>query len=72
MARLIRTGEIEAIDLKHLHSSDILYLDDEIHATVTGKLQNGGFAEICIEVKRGVVHLIKTITTSLRNRATTK
>lgn len=68
MAQLIRTGEVEAIDLKHLHSADVLYLDDEIHATVTGNLQNGGFAEICLDIRHGIVHLIKVITTSMRNR----
>lgn len=64
MARLIRTGEFEAVDLKHLHSADILYLDDEIDATVTGPHPNGGFAEIFMEVKKGLLGLIRFIKTS--------
>lgn len=43
MAKLIRTGEMVAIDLKHLHSADLLYLDDEIEATMTGCHSNGTF-----------------------------
>lgn len=64
MARLIRTGEFEAIDLKHLHSRDLLYLDDEIDATMCGRHPNGGFAEIFIELKQGLLGLIKFIKTS--------
>ena len=69
MAKLTPTGEFEAIDLKHLHSKDLLYLDDEIDATVTGRHPNGGFAEIFIELKQGLLGLIKFIkTTKPENR----
>jgi hypothetical protein len=64
MAKLIRTDELEAIDLKHLHSKDILYLDDEIHDTVAGAHPNGGFAKICLEIKNGLMGLIEFIKTS--------
>jgi hypothetical protein len=64
MAKIIRTGEVEAITLKHLHSRDILYLDDEIDTTLTGKHPNGGFARICMEVKNGILGLIEFIKTS--------
>lgn len=64
MAKLIRTGEFETIDLKHLHSADLLYLDDEIHATVSGCHSNGGFAEIFLEIKHGLLGLVKFIKTS--------
>lgn len=64
MAKIIPTGEIEAIDLKRLHTKDILYLDDEIDTTVAGPRPNGGFARICLEVKNGIVGLIEFIKTS--------
>lgn len=64
MAKLIRTDELEAITLKHLHSRDLLYLDDEIDTTLTGLHPNGGFARICLEVKNGVLGLIEIIKTS--------
>lgn len=64
MAKITPTGEHEAIDLKRLHSRDILYLDDEIDTTLTGKHPNGGFAKICLEVKNGIVGLIEFIKTS--------
>lgn len=64
MAQLIPTGEMKAIDLKYLHSKDILYLDDEIDTTVTGPHPNGGFARICLEVKSGLLGLIEFIKTS--------
>ena len=64
MARIIPTGELPAIDLKHLHSREILYLDDEIDTTLTGKHPNGGFAKICMEVKSGILGLIEFIKTS--------
>lgn len=69
MAKLTPTGELEAIDLKRLHSKDILYLDDEIDATLTGTHPNGGFAKICLEVKQGILGLIEFIkTTKPENR----
>ena len=68
MAKLIQTGEFEAVDLKRLHSADLLYLDDEIDATLTGRHSNGGFAEICLELRRGVIELIKFVKTSKRDQ----
>lgn len=69
MAKITPTGELEAIDLKHLHSRDLLYLDDEIDATLTGQHPNGGFAEIFLEVKQGILGLIKIVKTMrLENR----
>jgi hypothetical protein len=73
MALLIPTSELPAIELplppgavplKHLHTREILYLDDEIDTTMTGKHPNGGFARICLEVKNGVLGLIEFIKTS--------
>jgi hypothetical protein len=64
MAKIIPTGEMVAIDLKHLHTSEILYLDDEVDTTVSGKHPNGGFAEALLEWKNGILGLIKFIKTS--------
>lgn len=64
MAQLIRTGEFIAIDLKHVHSADILYLDEEIDESLTGKTSNGGFAEIILDLRAGIIGLIKFIKTS--------
>jgi hypothetical protein len=69
MAQIIPTGKIEAIPLKHLHAKDLLYLDDEIDETLAGKHPNGGFAEIFIELKNGLLGLVKFIkTTKPENR----
>lgn len=64
MTQIIPTGEHKAINLKHLHSRDILYLDDEISTTLTGRHPNGGFARIRIEVRNGILGLIEFIKTS--------
>jgi hypothetical protein len=64
MAKLIRTGEMEAIDLKHLHSYDLLYIDEEIEETLTGKTSNGGFADIFLDLRSGIVGLIQFIKTT--------
>lgn len=65
MAKILPTDvNLPAIDLKHFHSRDILYLDDEIDATVTGTRSNGGFAEIFLEVKHGLIGIIKFLKTS--------
>jgi hypothetical protein len=64
MAKLIRTGELEAIDLKHLHSYDILYIDEEIEETLAGKTSNGGFADIFLDLRAGIVGLIEFIKTT--------
>jgi hypothetical protein len=64
MAKIIQTDEIEAIDLKHLRSKDILYLDEEIDSTLTGKRSNGGFLKVLLEWKNGVLGLIESIKTS--------
>jgi hypothetical protein len=58
MCKIILTGEIEAIDLKSLHSSEIMQLD----AHVTGITdRNGGYADIFIELRRGIFTLLKII-----------
>lgn len=65
MAKLVPTdANLPAIDLKHFHFRDIQYLDDEIDATMTGCHPNGGFAEIFLEVKHGLIGLIKFLKTS--------
>lgn len=64
MAKLIQTGEMEAINLKHLRSADLLYLDDEIDRTITGQTGNGGFADIFIDLRRGIIELIRFTITS--------
>lgn len=64
MAQIIRTGEMKAIDLKHLHSSDLLYLDEEIDESLSGRTSNGGFADIILDLRRGVIGLIKFVKTS--------
>lgn len=72
MAQLIRTGEFAAIDLKHVHSADILYLDEEIDETLSGKTSNGGFAEIILDLRAGIIGLIKFIKTSKSEHRKTK
>ena len=56
MAKLILTGEFEAIDLKALHGSDVLELDTRIDDV---QKRNGGFADILIELRRGICTLFK-------------
>lgn len=52
MAKLIMTGEHVAIDLKHLHGNDIMQLDEHVSRIVS---TNGGFADLCMELRRGVI-----------------
>ena len=52
MAKLILTGQSEAIDLKHLHGDDIMQLDEHVSRIVSA---NGGFADLCMELRRGVI-----------------
>ena len=52
MAKLILTGEFEAIDLKHLHGNDIMQLDEHVSRIVS---TNGGFADLMMELRRGVI-----------------
>ena len=56
MAKLIVTGKIEAIDLKALHGSDVLELDTRVNDVTQ---RNGGFADIFIELRRGLCTLLK-------------
>ena len=56
MAKLILTGEFEAIDLKALHGDDILELDTHISDV---RSRNGGFADIFIELRRGICTLLR-------------
>lgn len=63
--KIIPTGEMEAIDLKYLHSADVLYLDRMIETTA-GPDGNGGFAKVLLEVRKAAVHVIEFTITSLR------
>lgn len=64
MARLIKTGEMEAIDLKYIHSSEILYLDQKVSQVQT----EGGFGKILLEIKHGLIHLAECTTSQIFNR----
>lgn len=52
MAKLILTGQMEAINLKHLHGDDIMQLDEHVSRIVG---TNGGFADLYMELRRGVI-----------------
>jgi hypothetical protein len=56
MARLIPTGKHEAIDLKSLHSSEIIQIDEE---ATNLKERNGGYADWFMEMRKGVFTLLR-------------
>lgn len=65
MAKLIITGEMEAVQLENVHSSEILYLERTVGRI---KAENGGFGKVFIELKRGFVFLIECTTSQIFNR----
>ena len=61
MAKLIHTGEIEAIDLKHLHGSQIVMLDQ---AADDASHEDGGEAIWLVVLKGGVLQFLRSLVTS--------
>lgn len=65
MALLIETGQMEAIPigigtpLKVLRSYEILKLDECAESAVQ---KNGGFADLMIELRRGLAKFVKCLT----------
>ena len=55
MAKIIVTGQHEAISLKVLHGQQVLQVDEEAHEMIS---RNGGFAEFILALKRGVFDLV--------------
>ena len=54
MAKLIPTGEIEAIDLKFFHSKQLIALEKIAAKQVE---RNGGFGRLVLWLKRGVLEI---------------
>jgi hypothetical protein len=65
MAKLTRTGEMEAIQLENVHSDEILYLERTVGRI---KAENGGFGKVFIELKRGLIFLVECTTSQIFNR----
>lgn len=65
MAKLVPTGEHPAIQLEHVHTQEILYLERTLERV---KKENGGFGKLFIELKRGMVFLIESTTSQIFNR----
>lgn len=63
--KIIPTGEMEAIQLDHIHSAEVLYLERTVGRV---KAENGGFATVLIEWKRGLVSLIECTTSQMFHR----
>ncbi len=54
MAKLILTGEFEAIDLKHIHGEQIMTLEHTAEQMIA---RNGGYAWLKLWLKQGVYDL---------------
>ena len=61
MAKIILTGQMEAIDLKHLHGSQIVMLDQ---AAEDASHEDGGEAIWLIALKGGVLQFLRSLVTS--------
>ena len=53
MAQLIQTGKTEAIQLHHLKSQHILFLEQTAEEAL---LKDQGFASVALELVKGVYH----------------
>jgi hypothetical protein len=60
MAKLILTGEFEAIDLKYLRGQQLLKLEQQAEEMTR---KNGGFARFMLWLKRGVFDLMEVCET---------
>lgn len=56
MAKLIHTGEMEAITLKHLHGHQVKAIDDAAEQMIE---KNGGYAWLKLWLKRGIFDLVE-------------
>lgn len=62
MALITPTGEMKAINLPHVHGRDMVQINTVIEEL---KQKNGGFAQLMIDLKRGVFSLLHVNATYL-------